>query len=63
MIVSVESIDKDIANVQFKRLYICSRVDIIKLLETEYLDNFLSYDNGIDTDINDPFLLSFIYEN
>lgn len=63
MIVAVEKIDKHLKNIEFKRLYICSRIDIIKLLETEYLDDFLSYDNGIDTDIDDPFLLSFIYDN
>jgi hypothetical protein len=63
MIIAVQQIDKEIGDVEFKRLYLCSRIDIIKELEEGYLDDFLSYDNGIDADINDPFLLSYIYAN
>jgi hypothetical protein len=36
---------------------------MIKELEEGYLDDFLSYDDGIDTNIDDPFLLSYIYAN
>jgi len=63
MIIAVQQIDKELGDIEFKRLYLCSRIDIIKELEEGYLDDFLSYDNGVDTDINDPFLLSYIYAN
>jgi len=63
MIIAVHQIDKHADDIEFKRLYLCSSKDIIKELENGYLDDFLSYDNGVDTDINDPFLLSYIYAN
>ena len=63
MIIAVQQIDKDINGVDFKRLYLCSNTNIIDLLEHEYIDDFITYDNGVDTNINDPFLLSYIYAN
>lgn len=63
MIIVVEQIDKHREDIMFKRLYLCSNSDIMYLLENEYLDDFITYDNGVDTNINDPFLLSYIYAN
>lgn len=63
MIIAVEQIDKGIPNIQFKRLYLCSNIDILELLEDEYIDNFITYDDGIPAKLNDPFLLSYIYAN
>ena len=63
MIVSVQEIEPGASNIQFKRLYLCSKKDCLKLLEDEYLDDFLSYDDGVKAEINDPFLLSYIYAN
>lgn len=63
MIVSVQEIESEASNIQFKRLYLCSRKDCLKLLEDEYIDDFLSYDDGVKAEINDPFLLSYIYAN
>lgn len=63
MIVYVKEISEEGSNIQFKRLYLCSRKDCLKLLEDEYLDDFITYDNGIEADINDPFLLLHIYAN
>lgn len=62
MIALVQKIDGG-DDIEFKRLYLCSRTDIIYLLENEYIDDFLTYDNGVDTNIDDPFLLSYIYAN
>jgi hypothetical protein len=62
MIAALEKID-GMPSLEFKRLYLCSRVNIIELLENEYIDDFLTYDNGIETDVDDPFLLSYIYAN
>lgn len=62
MIALVQKIDGS-DDIEFKRLYLCSRTDIIYLLENEYIDDFLTYDNGVDTNIDDPFLLSYIYAN
>jgi hypothetical protein len=63
MIIAVQQIDKHADDIEFKRLYLCSKKDMIKELEEGYLDDFLSYDDGIDTNIDDPFLLSYIYAN
>ena len=63
MIIVVEEIVKHKEDMLFKRLYLCSNTDILYLLENEYLDDFITYDNGIDANINDPFLLSYIYAN
>lgn len=63
MIIVVEEIDKHKEDMLFKRLYLCSNTDILYLLENEYLDDFITYDDGIDANINDPFLLSYIYAN
>lgn len=63
MIIYVQEITKGMSNIQFKRLYLCSQKDCIKLIEDEYIDDFITYDDGIPTNINDPFLLSFIYAN
>lgn len=63
MIIVVEEIDKHKQDMLFKRLYLCSNTDILYLLENEYLDDFITYDDGIDANINDPFLLSYIYAN
>ena len=61
MIILVQELEA--ANIQFKRLYLCSKTDPIKILEENYLDDFISYDDGVYADINDPFLLSYIYSN
>lgn len=63
MIIAVEQIDKEVPNIQFKRLYLCSKIDILELLEDEYIDDFITYDDGIPAKLNDPFLLSYIYAN
>jgi hypothetical protein len=63
MIICVQEISPEASNIQFKRLYLCSKKDCLKLIETEFFDDFLSYDDGVATDINDPFLLSYIYAN
>lgn len=63
MIIYVQEITQGMSNIQFKRLYLCSQKDCIKLIEDEYLDDFITYDDGIPTNINDPFLLSYIYAN
>lgn len=63
MIIVVEQIDKHREDIMFKRLYLCSNSDILYLLENEYIDDFITYDDGIDANINDPFLLSYIYAN
>ena len=62
MIAALEKID-GMPSLEFKRLYLCSRTDVITLLENEYIDDFLTYDNGIEADVDDPFLLSYIYAN
>jgi hypothetical protein len=63
MIIAFEKVGKDVLGVDFKRLYLCAKKDPMYLLETEFLDDFLSYDDGVPTHIDDPFLLSFIYSN
>lgn len=64
MIIAIqETQETEVTNILFKRLYLCAKKDPIELLETEYISDFISYDNGIPTNINDPFLLSFIYAN
>jgi hypothetical protein len=63
MIICVQEISEQVSNIQFKRLYLCSQKDCMKIIEDEYLDEFITYDDGIPADINDPFLLSYIYSN
>lgn len=63
MIIAVEQINKQVPNIQFKRLYLCSNIDILELLENEYIDDFITYDDGIHAELNDPFLLEHIYAN
>lgn len=63
MIIAVEQINKQVPNIQFKRLYLCSNIDILELLENEYIDDFITYDDGINAELNDPFLLAHIYAN
>jgi hypothetical protein len=63
MIVAFEKVGDEAPNLQFKRLYLCSKTNPMYLLENEFIDDFLSYDDGVPADINDPFLLSFIYAN
>jgi hypothetical protein len=58
MIIAIQQIDKEVPNIQFKRLYLCSQ-----MIEDEYIDDFITYDDGIPANINDPFLLSYIYAN
>jgi hypothetical protein len=38
-------------------------MNILEMIEDEYLDDFITYDDGIPAAINDPFLLSYIYAN
>ena len=63
MIIYVQEIEPRVSNIQFKRLYLCSKKDCLKLLENEFIDDFITYDDGIPANINDPFLLSYIYAN
>ena len=63
MIIGIEQMDKVVPNIQFKRLYLCSKLNILEMIEDEYIDDFITYDDGIPAAINDPFLLSYIYAN
>ncbi len=63
MIIAIQQIDKKVPNIQFKRLYLCSQMNILEMIEDEYIDDFITYDDGIPANINDPFLLSYIYAN
>jgi hypothetical protein len=63
MIFAIQQVSGEDPNIQFKRLYLCSKTDIVDLLENTYIEEFLSFDNGIYTNIDDPFLFSFIYAN
>lgn len=63
MIVAFEKVGDDAPNLQFKRLYLCARTNPIDIIENEFIEDFLSYDNGVPADIDDPFLLSFLYAN
>lgn len=63
MIIAIQQIDVEAPNIQFKRLYLCSQLNILELIEDEYIDDFITYDDGIPAAINDPFLLSYIYAN
>jgi hypothetical protein len=63
MIIAIQQIDKEVPNIQFKRLYLCFQMNILEMIEDEYIDDFITYDDGIPANINDPFLLSYIYAN
>lgn len=63
MIISVHPIEERDSNIQFQVIYLCTKRDPVDLLNTSYINDFISDDEGVVGGIDDPFLLSFIYTN
>lgn len=61
MILTVKPLEKS----ELRILYICSVKDIDEvMIEAEGFDmKYMSSDDGVHADDDDPFLLSFIYTN
>ena len=63
MIIRLHKIDETEAHLDFDVLFLCIKRDPQELLMNEYIDDFITHDNGIEASIDDPFLLSYIYAN
>ena len=63
MIIRLHKIDETEQHLDFDVLFLCIKRDPQELLSNEYIDDFITHDDGIQANPNDPFLLSYIYAN
>lgn len=63
MIIRLHKIDETEAHLDFDILFLCIKRDPQELLMNEYIDDFITHDDGVMANENDPFLLSYIYAN
>lgn len=63
MIIRLHKVDETEAHLDFDILFLCIQRDPQELLMNEYIDDFITHDDGVTANPNDPFLLSYIYAN
>lgn len=63
MIIRLHKIDETEQHLDFDVLFLCIKRDPQELLSNEYIDDFITHDDGVQANPNDPFLLSYIYAN
>lgn len=62
MIIRISPINEN-PNIHFDIIYLCTTKQKFEILENIDINLYVSDDKGITADIDDPFLLSYIYSN
>jgi hypothetical protein len=63
MIIRLHKIDETASHLDFDVLFLCIKREPEELLSNEFIDDFITYDDGVYAQDDDPFLLSYIYAN